>query len=144
MEESNWIDPNRRTRPGFCFHFRPPHHQRKVPTKPKDSADHFTGLVAVGKRPEDHRSKPWIFAELPPRFGAFSPPQFGAFSPEWGRANTWVFFLTLPFAISNHPQPRGNWLVVNQPLKDSRLWKLNTEPSPRVGGHHHHRWTQLT
>ena len=36
----------------------------------------------------------------------------------------------------------GHRFVVDWPLKDLRLWELDPESSPRVGGHHLHRWTQ--
>ncbi|KAH9797487.1 putative LRR receptor-like serine/threonine-protein kinase RFK1 [Citrus sinensis] len=37
----------------------------------------------------------------------------------------------------------GSRFAVDRSLEDSRLWELDPAPSPRVRGHHHHRWTQL-
>ena len=53
-------------------------------------------------------------------------------------------FCSLPFLL---PFPTKHWrrgrhFAVDRSLKDSWLWELDPEPSPRVGGHHRHHWTQ--
>ena len=53
-------------------------------------------------------------------------------------------FCSLPYALpfpTNHGRRRRRF-TVDRPLMDSRLWELDPEPSPRVGGHHRHHWTQ--
>ena len=48
--------------------------------------------------------------------------------------------LPLPFPTI-HYRP-GHHFAVDRSLKDLWLWELDPEPSPCVGGHHHHRCTQ--
>lgn len=61
-------------------------------------------------------------------------------------------FTSLPagFCSSHHHLPlpvnhchRESCFTVDQPWDHSRLWELDPVPSPHVGGHCWHHWTQL-